>query len=537
MTNGTFFMNPVQLGVFASRLSAVAAEMGVVLQRSAFSPNIRDRLDYSCAVFDSDGALCAQAAHIPVHLGSMAYAMDSIVKNVNWRVGDTLVLNDPFLGGTHLPDVTLISPVFVNERLQAFVANRAHHADIGSDQPGSMPISSSLGEEGLVISPQFLQRENRLEKEVWDSIRLALGAKTEEETDTLGDFKAQISANMKGLERLQFLISGMGEADFSAALADLNDYGEVVARQSLSDIPDGSYSAIDYMDDDGQGNQNLMLKAVIKVSSGDINVDFSGSHPQVPGNINCPLSVAAAATYYVFRCLMPDSTPACAGIFRPITIYAPKGSIVNAESPAAVAAGNVETSSRLVDLVIAALAKAIPEKMPAASQGTMNNLAMGGIRYKAGGDNDQNMSTWSYYETIAGGTGAHQSGRGLSAVQSHMTNTFNTPVEVLESNYPLRVVSYRLRDTSGGEGKNIGGEGIVREYEFLENAQATLLTERRSYAPYGAAGGEPGECGKNLLNGEMMPPKCALDLSPGDRLRIETPGGGGYGLASSDKTN
>lgn len=531
-------MNPIQLGVFSSKLAAVADEMGVVLQRSAFSPNIRDRLDFSCAIFDADGALCAQAAHIPVHLGSMAYAMDAIVKELDWRSGDTLVLNDPFLGGTHLPDVTLVSPVFVNNKLQAFVANRAHHADIGSDEPGSMPISASLSEEGLIISPQFLLREDKLESRVWDEICTELGADNGEQVGTIGDFKAQISANRKGIERLNALISSMGQDEFSGALVSLNNYGEVLARQCLSDIPHGNYGAVDFMDDDGQGNKDLALKVEMTISETGVLVDFSGSHPQVPGNINCPISVAAAATYYVFRCLMPDHTPACAGIFRPIRIQAPKGSMVNAQAPAAVAAGNVETSSRLVDLVIAALAKAIPDKMPADSQGTMNNLAMGGLVSGGSGDDpEQKEITWSYYETIAGGMGAHKDGQGLSAVQSHMTNTYNTPIEVLESSYPLRVINYVLRAGSGGNGKYAGGEGVVREYEFLSDARATLLTERRRHAPKGVFGGQPGQSGQNTMNGEPRDSKCALTVSAGDRICVETPGGGGYGLASSDKTN
>ena len=513
-------MNPVQLSIFSSKVSSIAVEMGVVLQRSAFSPNIRDRLDYSCAIFNSAAELCAQAAHIPVHLGSMAYAMKSVVDRFDWEEGDTLVLNDPFLGGTHLPDVTLVSPVFFDKSLCGFVANRAHHAHIGAESPGSMPVSSSLYEEGLVIEPQMLAREGQLVADVWQRICSELG----DNDETSGDFLAQLSANRKGVERLSKLVSDMGAEAFQQGLDKLNNYSEELARNTYTQIPDGSYKATDFMDDDGQGGKDIPLTLKLEVSGSDIRLDFSGTSDQVAGNINCPISVVAAAVYYVFRCLLPASAPACAGMFRSIEIQAADGSLLNAQRPAAVSAGNVETSSRIVDLVITALSQAIPDKMPADSQGTMNNLAMG----HAG---DSENPRWNYYETIAGGMGAADGKRGLSAVQSHMTNTFNTPVEVLETSFPLRISAYAIRKGSGGDGRYQGGNGLVREYQFLKPARASLLTERRRYQPKGVFGGMPALEGKNLLNDEVIVSKCEISVEAGDRLRIETPGGGGYGVA------
>lgn len=511
-------MDPVELSIFSSRMNAVCDEMGAVLRNAAFSPNIRDRLDFSCAVFDAGGQLCAQAAHIPVHLGSMAYAMASVVAAMQWRPGDMVILNDPFLGGTHLPDITLIAPLYQGEALLAFVVNRAHHADIGAAAPGSMPISKHIEEEGLLLAPQFLMRRGRLEQDVLDAV---IG-KTRNPDDSLGDFTAQISANRAGLSRLGELVDELGAAAFVDALADLNDYGERLALDALAAIPNGAYRFEDVMDDDGQGNRDLPIRLKLTVSSGHVTADFQGTAAQVAGNINCPLSVAAAALYYVFRCLLPPHAPACAGVFRPIALHAPVGCLLNARYPAAVAAGNVETSSRVVDVVIGALAQALPEQMPAASQGSMNNLAMG---------SDQAGQRWDYYETIGGGMGAGALGGGHSGVQTHMTNTLNTPIEVLEARYPLRVLRYQLRRQSGGDGQRRGGDGLIREFQFLDAAQASLLTERRTRAPWGMARGGDGLPGVNRLNGEPLAGKCALHLSAGDRLTLETPGGGGWGLA------
>lgn len=487
-----------------------------MLQRTAFSTNIRDRLDFSCAVFDADGQLCAQAAHIPVHLGSMAYAMASIVAGQSWRDGDMVIVNDPFLGGTHLPDITIIAPVFVGERCIAFVANRAHHADVGAHSPGSMPISGTLAEEGVVIPPTRLVTDGTVKEEVLDTILAA----TRNPDDGRGDFAAQISANRSGVRRLRELITTVGEETFVAALGELNDYGERLARSALESIPDGTFRFTDVMDDDGIGNEDLIIHVTLTINQGTVSADFTGTAAQVAGNINCPLSVAAAGVFYVFRCLMPEQTPACAGSFRPITISAPEGCLLNARRPAAVAAGNVETSTRVVDVVMGALAQAIAERIPAASHGSMNNLAMGGER---------NNQAWDYYETMGGGMGAGRDGGGLHAIQTHMTNTLNTPIEVLENRYPIRVRRYGLRDGSGGPGLRRGGDGLVREFEFLAPTTVTLLTERRRHAPWGLMGGEAGLRGENRFNGQPLAPKTTFNAQPGDRLSIATPGGGGWG--------
>ena len=492
--------------------------MGAVLQRAAFSPNIRDRLDFSCAVFNADGELCAQAAHIPVHLGSMAYAMQDIVSQLNWHKGDMVIVNDPFLGGTHLPDITLIAPVYLENKLLAFVANRAHHADIGADSPGSMPLSKTLDEEGLVIPPTHLIKQGQMDEafmaNILGSIRSGHAGK--------GDFSAQVSANHSGVERLESLMQSLGESTFLTALSDLNNYGERLARSVISEIPDGEYSFSDVMDDDGLGNVDLKIAASITIEEHNVSVDFNGTTKQTEGNINCPLSVAAAAVYYVFRCLMPNQTPACAGSFRPITITAPEGCLLNAERPAAVAAGNVETSTRIVDVVMGALAQALPDKIPSASHGSMNNLAMGSSKR---GVSDQ---AWDYYETMGGGMGASSQSDGIDAVQTHMTNTRNTPIEVMEMNYPIRIKQYAIRQNSGGSGYHKGGDGLIREFEFLKPANVTLLTERRLHQPWALNNAAAGESGQNELNEKTLPPKICFDVKSGDCLTIKTPGGGGW---------
>ncbi len=515
-------MNAIELSIFTSRISAICDEMGVVLQKAAFSPNIRDRLDYSCAIFDAKGQLCAQAAHIPVHLGSMAYAMGGIVGDFDWQDGDMVIVNDPYLGGTHLPDITVIAPLFIKGKLWAFVANRAHHADIGAKTPGSMPISSSLEEEGLVIPPTRLLKNGKVD----DDYLTSIVSQTRSELQGRGDFAAQISANCTGLQRLGQLISGLGCDEFHLAVAALNDYGERLARVALADIPDGEYHFVDLMDDDGMGNHDLRIQAMVRIHQHRVQVDFTGTAGQTTGNINCPLSVAAAAVYYVFRCLMPDQTPACAGSFRPISITAPEGCLVNARRPAAVAAGNVETSTRIVDVIMGALAQAIPEQIPAASHGSMNNLAMGGY---------VGQHSWDYYETMGGGMGAGADQPGQSAVQTHMTNTRNTPIEVLESRYPLRIHTYSIRVGSGGAGRHRGGNGLLREIEFLQNATATLLTERRLHAPWGLANGQSAQLGENKLNRSTLPPKVSLDVKTGDRLSLASAGGGGWGRSQDKK--
>ena len=512
-------MNPIQLSIFANRLSGICDEMGAVLRLSALSPNIKDRLDFSCAIFDAEGRLCAQAAHIPVHLGSMAYAMADLVRGRDWRAGDLLVVNDPYLGGTHLPDVTVVSPVLQGEDLLGFAVTRAHHANIGAHSPGSMPVSTHLEQEGIVIAPTLLKQQGQ-----WQ-VSLCRRLAGLEEAGTLpagnarfADFAAQASACEAGARRLAEL-AGAGRASLAQSFDALNAYGERRARARIAELPDGVYRFEDWMDDDGQGQQDIRIAVSLSIRGECAALDFAGTDDQVAGNINCPLSVAAAAAYYCFRCLMDNDVPACDGLFRPITLSAPEGSLLNARRPAAVAAGNVETSSRVVDVVLGALAQAAPQAIPAASQGTMNNVAMG-----AAGEHG-----WDYYETMAGGTGAHAAGAGLSAVHSHMTNTLNTPIESLESHYPLRVRRYSVRRGSGGAGRFTGGAGVVRELEFLGPASFTLLTERRRRGPWGLAGGLPGEPGANRLNNRVLPPKYQGEAVAGDRLLIASPGGGGYG--------
>jgi N-methylhydantoinase B len=513
-------MNPVELSIFANRIEAICDEMGAALQRAAFSPNIRDRLDYSCAVFDANGELCAQAAHIPVHLGSMAFAMRGIVEGIDWREGDMVILNDPYMGGTHLPDVTVIAPVLMDKQVLGFVANRAHHADIGAEQPGSMPLSTSLQQEGTIIQPQKL-----VEHDVINEAKMnRLMEPMRNPAESTGDFSAQIAANRRGYHRLIELIQQMGTQRYSEALETLNDYAEQLTISCLSAIPDGEYHFSDVLDDDGLGHADIEIRAGIMVQQGRVDVDFKGTSSQVRGNVNCPISVTAAAVYYVFRCLLPPQAPACAGSFRPISITAEQGSLLNAAYPAAVAAGNVETSTRIVDVVLGALAQAIPEKIPAASHGSMNNLAMGSNGGEAG-------PAWDYYETIGGGMGASSVADGVDAVQTHMTNTLNTPIESLEMTFPIRINRYQVRRDSGGKGIHQGGCGIVREYELLQAANATLLSERRTHAPWGLQGGDGGMSGRNLLNRHLIKAKQNLSFKAGDVLTIETAGGGGWGEA------
>lgn len=512
-------MSPIELAILVSRVESICREMGVVLRQAAFSPNIKDRLDFSCALFDTSGELFSQAAHIPVHLGSMAYAMRDIVTGVDWQDGDILALNDPFLGGTHLPDVTLVSPLFIHGELLGFVANRAHHANIGASSPGSMPISTTLEEEGLIIPPTLLVKAGQVVVEEMEKLGGLKGA------DVSGDFAAQMSANRVGVDRLSKLVNKMGVGRFLDGIDEINAYGERLAKAALKSIPKGRYRFSDLMDDDGCGTENVEIRVTIDIEDNRIKVDFDGTSTQVKGNINCPLSVAAAAVFYCFRCLLPENTPACAGVFRFIDLRAPVGSLVNATRPAATAAGNVETSMRIVDVVLGALATAIPRVIPAASQGTMNNVAMG---------SHESSQPWDYYETIAGGSGASYRTAGASAVQSHMTNTLNTPIESLEMHYPLRIRSYSIRRGSGGKGRFQGGDGLVREFEFLEPAEVTLITERRRHAPWGLEGGDPGKTGRNSLDGETLPAKCHINVERGQVLRVETPGGGGFGYLGSE---
>ncbi len=507
----------IELGLFSSRMAALCEEMGALLGRTAFSPNIRDRLDYSCAAFERNGDLLGQATHIPVHLGSMAHAMSDLAASRDWAPGDMLVLNDPFHGGTHLPDITLVAPAFIDGRLVGFCANRAHHADIGAEAPGSMPISTRLEQEGLLIPPTLVMQDGQWRRDVLQGLldRLRDGQAA------LGDFSAQAAANRLGVARLEALGQSLGLRVFEDRCASLQAYAERLAGASFHELPRGRFTFTDRLDDDGAGSRDIPI--VVSLDLGEVvTVSFEGTAPQVPGNLNCPLPVTVAAVTYVFRCLMPPQVPACAGSMRAFRVEAPEGCLVNARPPAAVAAGNVETSMRIVDAVCGALAQVLPGRIPAASQGTMNNLAMGRT-----GENG-----WDYYETLAGGMGAGPRADGADARHSHMTNTLNTPVEVLERHYPLRVERYALRTGSGGQGRWRGGEGVIREYRFLEPASLSVISERRRNAPWGLAGGGDGSVGHNVLDGKALPAKCQREVAAGQLLSIETPGGGGFGAPS-----
>ncbi len=506
-------LNTVELSIFSHRLAAICEEMGAVLARSALSPNIKDREDFSCALFDTHGALVAQAAHIPVHLGSMAYCMRDIVPAFDWQDGDVIVFNDPFRGGTHLPDITVVIPVFIGDTLLGFAATRAHHTDVGGKSPGSMGIHTHLADEGVVLSPQRWVRQGREDA----SALAALMAAVRNPAERQGDLAAQRAACVIGTRRLTGL-----HADIAvpAGFAQLLESSEAYGRATIAAMPDGHYVFDDVIEDDGTGAGPLAIHVTIRIDGKVAEVDFTGTAAQCQGPMNCPLSVTAAAVFYAFRCLMPPETPQTAAIFRPITLKAPDGCLVNARPGAAVAAGNVETSQRIVDVVLGALAQAIPEHIPAAAQGTMNNVIFAG-------------RDWVYYETLAGGMGAHHGGDGMSAVQCHMTNTKNTSIEVLEMHYPLRILAYGRRGQSGGSGAHSGGDGLVREWMALADCELSLLSERRQTAPYGLAGGAPGTPGKNMLRRhgkwQYLAAKCGCGLHAGDVLRIETPGGGGFG--------
>jgi N-methylhydantoinase B len=510
--------DPVALEIAHHRLAGIAEEMGVVLGRTALSPNIKERRDYSCAVFDGRGRLAAQAAHIPVHLGSTPLSVRAAIASVRMAPGDVVVLNDPFAGGTHLPDVTVVAPVFLDgaRRPLAYVANRAHHADIGGMSPGSMPLATDIFQEGLRLPPVRLVARGRI---VPDVLALFL-ANTRVSAEREGDLMAQWAALRVGAERLCELARRDGASVLARRMTSLQAYSTALLRATLRRLPAGRYVARDVLDDDGLGATRLRIIAAVTVGHGRATVDFSGTAPQTPGPLNANLAVTRSAVLYVFTALAGGDVPANDGVAVPLTIVAPEGSLVNARFPAAVAGGNVETSQRIVDVLLRALARAAPDRIPAASCGSMNNVALGAAGF-------------AYYETLAGGAGAGPGGPGLSAVHTHMTNTMNTPVEALEAYYPLRVRRYAVRRGSGGAGRNRGGDGVVREIEFTSRAHVTLLSERRHVPPWGLAGGGPGRPGRDWLvrdgRKRRIAPKATLDVRPGDRLRIETPGGGGYG--------
>jgi len=534
--------DPVKLEIFKSLYSSVAEEMGVSLRRSAFSPNIKERRDYSCAVFNRNGVLIAQGDHMPVHLGSMPMSVRAALEIVRPGPGDVVVLNDPYAGGTHLPDVTMVAGVYPGSgqwsvasgrsgsraganrsdpRPLFYVANRAHHADIGGATPGSMGRAEEIYQEGLRIPPVRLMIAGQINGDVMRLISANVRLPEERE----GDLTAQLGAIMTGRSRLLEIVEryGFKEADLYAT--HLIDYTAEMMRSRIAEMADGVYEAEDYLDDDGYSNERVKIAVRVTIKGESAVVDFTGSAPQVRGPINAVEAITVSGVYYVFRCLIPADVPASWGILEPIEVIAPPGTVVNARPPAPVAGGNVETSQRIVDTLLLALAKS-GAAVPAASQGTMNNLTIGGTDARTG-------RQFAYYETVAGGMGARQGLDGISGVHTHMTNSLNTPAEAMEYEYPIRVHRYSIRRGSGGGGRFRGGDGVVREIELLTDAQVTILSDRRKTRPYGLAGGEPGEAGRtSLIRGSserLLESKDSTAALAGDRIRIETPGGGGYG--------
>ena len=497
-------MDAVTLQVMVGALRAACEEMGVVLVRSAHSANIKERRDASTALFDASGEMAMQAEHIPVHLGAMPAAVEAVAAE-HPEPGDAFILNDPYRGGTHLPDITVVSPIHVDGELAGYAASRAHHADVGGRIPGSMPADShTLDEEGVVIEPRRLVKGGELDRDVLEGITSRMRGPRQR----MADLRAQLAANRAGGARVAELAERHGLELVREAMDATLDYAERRTRAAIARLGDGEREARDVLE---APEGDLELRLTARVEGDEMTLDFTGSAEQHDGNMNCPLAVTRSACYFAVRVLADPDVPPSAGAYRPVEVIAPKGSLLNARPPAAVVAGNVETSSRVADLVLAAFGHAL-------GQGTMNNVTLGNDRF-------------TYYETIGGGQGACPDAPGPSAVHVAMSNTLNTPIEALELEFPLRAVEYAVRRGSGGAGAQRGGDGVVREVEALEEMELSLLTERRRHRPPGAAGGEPGASGRNLLDGRELPPKARGTLRPGQRLRIETPGGGGHGAA------
>ncbi|HKF05826.1 MAG TPA: hydantoinase B/oxoprolinase family protein [Candidatus Sulfotelmatobacter sp.] len=540
--------DPIEIEIFKNLYHSIAEEMGAALRRTAFSPNIKERRDYSCAVFNDNGQVIAMGDHMPVHLGSMPMSVQAAIDAGPMEPGDVVMLNDPFRGGTHLPDITLVAPVYIEGhrrrrphqcRPDFYVASRAHHADVGGAYAGSMGLCREIYQEGVRIPPVKLMRRGETDRDVL--MMLLNNVRTPEERE--GDLGAQIAACHTGAERIREICSRYGLERSKRAAADLLAYSEELMRAFLLTVPAGEYSAEDFLDGDGIHERPIKIAVAVRIHLGGqtkdgpgnrrarsrhmVTVDFIGSDPQVDGSVNAVAAITYSACFYVFRCLLADDVPATEGLMRPIEVIAPEGTIVNARPPAAVAGGNVETSQRIVDVLLRALAKAIPARIPAAASGTMNNLTIGGIDPRTG-------QPFTYYETIAGGMGARPTKDGIDGVHTHMTNSLNTPAEALEYAYPLRVRSYSLRPASGGIGTFRGGDGILREIEVLTDCEVTLLADRRSRGPWGLSDGAEGASGKATIvrldgSPEPMPGKFSTRLRKNERIRIETPGGGGWG--------
>lgn len=552
--------DPILLEIHKSAFHSIAEEMGATLRRTAFSPNIKERRDYSCAVFDGEGRVVAMGDHMPVHLGSMPMSVAAAMRELELAPGDIAILNDPFAGGTHLPDITMVMPVYIGARAGSrrsqragrgrgpdfYVASRAHHADVGGTYPGSMGLCREIYQEGVRIPPiriasaaarpgaaaaGAVEQGGAL---LPDVLRLLLSnVRTPGERE--GDLTAQIAACRVGARRLAEIVAKYGMPEVRAYMRHLIEYSERTMRAFLRRLPSGTFRARDVLDDDGVTGKPVPIHVAISLDPrrGAATIDFAGSAAQVPGSINAVFAITWSAVFYVFRCLVAEDVPATAGLMAPITVKAAEGSVLNARPPAAVAGGNVETSQRIVDVLFRALARAIPNSIPAASSGTMNNLTIGGIDPRTG-------APFAYYETIAGGMGGRPGAAGVSGIHTHMTNSLNTPVEALEFFYPFRVRRYAYRTGSGGKGRYPGGDGLVREIELLAPSQVTILSDRRKSAPYGLAGGASGQPGRNLMqrrNGrrQELPGKCNVSAEPGDILRVETPGGGGWGAVRRGK--
>ncbi len=522
----TSAVDPITLQVVRNALIGIAEEAGAALRRTAYSPNIKERVDCSTAVFDAHGRMVAQAEHIPVHLGAMPASVAAALEVFGeLEPGDQVLVSDPYAGGTHLPDWTLVAPVHLDGTLVGYGANRAHQSDVGGAAPGSMPAGATdVFQEGLRIPPVRLVRRGEEDR---DLMALLL-ANTRTPDERIGDLRAQLGANRLTGRRLVELAERLGPDRLEAVMAATLDHAERSIARAIERLPDGEASFEDVLDGDGVGDDPIPIRARVVIDGGHVTIDFTGTSPQVRGSVNAPLAVTVSASLYAVRAVFAPDLPANDGISRTLTVKAPSGTLLNPTPPASVAAGNVETSQRIVDVVFGALATLAPERVPAASQGTMNNVLVGGTDQRTG-------RGFSYYETIAGGQGGGPGRAGMSGVHTHMTNTKNTPVEAFEQAYPLRVVEYRLRPDSGGDGEHPGGDGIRRVLEVeTDDAVASLLTERRDHAPWGLGGGEDGAPGRNQLerDGEVvdLDAKATIPLRRGDRLVVETPGGGGWGV-------
>jgi N-methylhydantoinase B/oxoprolinase/acetone carboxylase alpha subunit len=517
----------IELELFRHLLASIAEEMGIVLCKTSFSANIKERRDYSCAIYDAAGEAVAMGDHMPVHLGAMPMAVRAVREAFDLAPGDVALVNDPFRGGTHLPDITAVAGVFLNKSRKPsfYAANRAHHADVGGMSPGSMPLATEIFQEGLRIPPILIQKAGQIDRALLALILANVRTPVERE----GDLMAQLMSLRRADQRLHDLAAKYGEAAVRRNMRELQNYSERMLRAALRRLPRGVYRLEDCLEGDGTRKGRIFVRVAITLRGDSAVVDFTGSDAQTRGPVNANLAVTTAAVMYVFRCLVPEEIPFTAGTLRPVRIIAPEGTVINAVAPAAMAAGNVETSQRITDVVLGALAQAAPDRIPAASSGTMNNLSFGGADMRPGA----NGAAFAYYETIAGGMGASAKGAGYSATHTHMTNSWNTPIEAFEHQFPVRVTSYRIRRGSGGAGKNRGGDGVLREYKFLAPSEVTLLTDRREIGPHGIAGGKAGKPGRNSLTRRgrkiVIPAKTRFEVQPGDVVRVETPGGGGWG--------